>query len=132
MVHNMVAGLQEFLQKDQASIYNLIVIAEPVDNVTNAVQRTQQQLAKIFQQMQAMMQTIQMKYAAAPQNTHQDYGGRGYHDGHNNFRCRGGRSAQHQVNWQDGRGGQGNSDFTYYCWNHIMCVHPVTDCRTPV
>ena len=44
MVRNMVAGLQEFLQKYQAPTENAISVSEPVDYVENALKSTQQQL----------------------------------------------------------------------------------------
>ena len=42
----------------------------------------------------------------------------------------GGRGAQRQGNWRGGRGGQGSSDLTHYCWTHGICAHPGTECRT--
>ena len=45
-----------------------------VDHVSNTVQNTQQKLAAQLQQIQVMMQAMQMKYAAAPHGTRQDYG----------------------------------------------------------
>ena len=81
--------------------------------------------------MQTMMQDIQLKYSAALQLTHQDYGDRGYYGGQNNFwiqvRC----GAQRQVNFRCGWGGWVSSHLTHYCWTRGMCVHPINDFRTP-
>ena len=110
---------------------NLTAIEEPVDHVANAVKNTQQQLSIELKQMQAMMQVIQMQYAAVPQNSHQDYGGRGYHRGHSNYRGQGGRGTQHRGNWRGGRGGRVNSYLTHYCYTHGMCAHQGKYCRNP-
>ena len=44
MVHDVVAGLQEDFQQDQAHTETQTVVQAPVDHVANAVQNTQQQL----------------------------------------------------------------------------------------
>ena len=79
-----------------------------------------------------MIQAMQMQYAVELQNAHQDYGGRGYHSGHANYRGQGGCGAQCRVNWRGGRGGRVNRDLTHYCWTHGMCYYPGKYCRTPV
>ena len=60
MVRNVIAGLQEALQKYQVQMKTPTVLQAPVDHVANAVQNTQQKLATQLQQMQAMMQAMQM------------------------------------------------------------------------
>ena len=107
-----------------------MVIEAPVNHVANAVQNNQQQLATQLHKMQAMIQTMQMQYAAGPQKAHQDYGGHRYHGGHANYRGQGGRGGKGSGDWQSGRGGCVNMDLTHY-WIHGMCVHPSKDCRTP-
>ena len=83
MVRDVVAGLQEALQQYQVQTETLTVVQAPVDHVFNALQKTQQQLAKQLHKMQAVMQAMYMKYDAVPHGTrqdyvgHQDYGGRG-------------------------------------------------------
>ena len=73
----VVAGLKEVLQQEQVATENTMVIKAPVDNVSNEFQNTQQQLVIQLQQIQAIVQAIQMQYAAGTQNAHQYYGGRG-------------------------------------------------------
>ena len=73
MVQNVVAGLQEALQYEQAPTENATTVPEPIDYVADAVQITHQQLATQLQQMQAM----HMQYAAEPQHAHHYYGGCG-------------------------------------------------------
>ena len=34
-------------------------------------------------------------------------------------------------NWRGGHGGQVNNNLTHYYWTHLMCFHPVKDCRNP-
>ena len=88
-----------------------------------------------MKQMQVMIQSMQ--YAAAPHVTgqyyrgRQDYGGRGYHSNKSSYLGLGGHGTQNNRNWHGGRGGQANSNFTHYCWTHVMCDHPGKDCRTP-
>ena len=67
MVHDVVAGLQEVLQQEQVLVDNATVTEAPVDHEAKAVQNTQQQLATQLQKMQAMMQSMKLQYAAAPQ-----------------------------------------------------------------
>ena len=81
MVCDVVAGIQEFLQQEQAPTKTPGTISEPNEHVENAVKITQHQVAAQLQNMQKMMQDIQLQYSAAPQLTHQDYGGRGYYEG---------------------------------------------------
>ena len=59
-VRNMVAGLQEFLQQQQAPTENPMIIPEPVDHVANAVQSNQQQLVTQLQQMQSIIKNMQL------------------------------------------------------------------------
>ena len=99
MVRNVVAGMQEDLQQENFPTDNLTTMSEPIDNVANAVQSIQKQLAIQLQQMMATLQNMQMQYAAAPQHTHQDYGGRGYHGVHKKIYGRGGRGAQRRGHW---------------------------------
>ena len=73
MVRNMVAELQKALQQEQSPTENATTIPERVDHVPNAVQSTQKNLATQLQQTQAIIQTMQMKYSAAPQHAHQEY-----------------------------------------------------------
>ena len=84
-----------------------------------------------LQQMQAMVQAIQMKYAAGPQKSHQDYVVRGYHSGHTNYCGQGGCGVKRRLNWRCGRGVRVNRDLTHYCCTHEICAHPSKDCRTP-
>ena len=79
-----------------------------------------------------MMQDMHLQYSAAPQPTHQDYGGCVYYGGQNKYQGQGGSGAEHQVNWIGGRGGCGSSDLTHYCWTHVMCAHSGTEFRTLV
>ena len=58
MVRDVVAGLQEAFQQDQAQTETLKVVQVPVDYVSTAMQNTQQQLAAQLQQMQVMMQAM--------------------------------------------------------------------------
>ena len=62
--------------------------------MANAVQITHQKLPAQLQQIQTMIQTMHIKYADAPQPTHQDYGGRGYYVGKKNYQGQGGHEAQ--------------------------------------
>ena len=66
MVRDVVAGIHEALQQEKFHTETLVVVQAHVDNVSNAVQNTQKQLATQLQKMQAMIQAIHMKYAAAP------------------------------------------------------------------
>ena len=75
---------------------------------------------------------MQMKYSAAPQMNHQDYGGRGYYGGQNNDRGRGGRGNQLRGNWIGGPGVRGSSDITHDCWKHGMYAHTGTEWKTHV
>ena len=85
MVHNVVAGLHEAFQQYQFQTKTPTATKAPVDHVANAVQNTHPQLATQLQQIQAIMQAMQMQYAAVPHGIRhkyggrQDYGGRGYH-----------------------------------------------------
>ena len=114
MVLNVVAGLQEDLQQKQSPTENATTILEPIDNVANRVQNTQQQLATQLHQMQAM----HIQYATVPNHAYQYYGGRGYHGGYNNYCGQVGWGTQRRINWSGGRRGQGNSYLTHYCWTH--------------
>ena len=78
-----------------------------------------------------MMQAMQMQYSAAPQSTHQYYGGRGYYGINESYRGQGGRGVQCRENCRGGSGDLGYSDITHYFCTHGMCIHPGTDCRTP-
>ena len=78
------------------------------------------------------MRYMQLQYAAAPQPTHQYYGGCGYYGEHNNFCSQVGHGAQRRGNWRGFHGGRGSSDLTRYCWTHGICDHPGTDWRIPV
>ena len=51
MVKNVVAGIQEALQQEQAQTETQAVMPAPVDHVANVVQNAQQQLATQLQQM---------------------------------------------------------------------------------
>ena len=51
MVQNVVVGLKEVLQQEQVLTENTAVIEAPVDNVANAVQNTDQQLATHIQKI---------------------------------------------------------------------------------
>ena len=55
MVHYVVAELQEALQQDQTQMETLTNMQAPVDNMSNVVQSTQQQLDTQLHQMQSMM-----------------------------------------------------------------------------
>ena len=105
-------------------------------HVANAVQSTQKQLATHLQQIQAMMQPMQMQYAAATHGTSQDYGGRqyyggcGYHGNQSSYCSPGEYGSQNNGNWRGGRDVQANINLTHYCWIHGMCAHPVKYCRT--
>ena len=131
MVRDVVSGLHETLQKEQAPTENAINIPKPIDHVSNASKSTQQHLATQLQKMQAMIQAMHIQYAAAPQNAHQYYGGNGYHGGYTNYSGRGGRSAQLRGNLHGGKSGRCNSDLTHYCWTHVMCAYLIKYCRTP-
>ena len=136
IVLNVVTGLQKVLQQEQAPTDNPTIIPEPVDHVVNKVQSTQQQLTTHLHQMQVVMQVIQMQYAAAPHETHQDYGGlqdyvgRGYQGNQSIYRSQSGNGKQNISNWCGGRGGRSNINLKHYCWTHIICTHPGKDFRT--
>ena len=115
IVRDVITGLQEVLQQEKSPMENLAVIEEPANHVANAVQNIQKQLDTQLQKTQAMIQEMQMQYAAGPQNAHQDYGGRRYHGGHANYCGQGGRGAQRRGNWRGGRGGRVNRDLTHCC-----------------
>ena len=55
MVRDVVEGFQEVLQQEQVLTENTTSIKAPADHVVNDVQNTQQHLATMLQQMQAMM-----------------------------------------------------------------------------
>ena len=76
MVRNVVSGLHDYLQQEQSQTETPAVVPEPVVNVANIVQNTQQQLNTQMQKMQAMMQAMKMQYSAAPQGARKEYGGR--------------------------------------------------------
>ena len=111
VVHAVVVGLQEAFQQDQVHTETSAVVQAPVDYVANAIQNTQQHLSTQLQQMQAMMQSMQIKYDAAPHDTHQEYGGsqycegRVYHVNQSSYRVQGGRGTQNNGNWRVVRGG---------------------------
>ena len=65
MVHNVVAGIKESLQQEQVKTETMTVVQGPLYHVTNTVQNAQKNLATQLQQMKAMMQAMQMQYAAA-------------------------------------------------------------------
>ena len=69
MVRDVVAGTQEALQQYQFQMETPTVKQKPMDHVANTVNNTQQQLATQLQQMQAMVQAMQMQYAAKPHGT---------------------------------------------------------------
>ena len=73
-------------------------VVEPLNHVSNAVKNIHQQLGTQLQKMQEIIQTIQMQYVAGPQNTHQDYGGHGYHAGHEKYFSQGGSGEQRRGN----------------------------------
>ena len=77
-----------------------------------------------------MMKSMQLQYVAATQPNHQDYRGRGYYGGQNNFCGRGGRGFQRRENWRGGRGSRGSSYLTNYCWTHGICAQPGNEFRT--
>ena len=104
MVREVVAGLQELLQQEQAPTETPETISEQNKHVANAVQITQQKLAIQLQQMKTMMQAMQLQYDAAPHPTHQDYRGRRYYGGKNSYQGRGGCGSKYQVNWRCGHG----------------------------
>ena len=99
MVRDVVAGLQEVLQQNQVLTENMTAIEAPVNHVASAMQNTQQKFATQLQKIQEMMQTMQLQYAAGPQNAHQEYGGCGLHVGNENYCGQGGRGAQRRGNW---------------------------------
>ena len=51
MVRNIIAGLQEYFQQYQSLKKNPMVVQAHVDNVENAMQNTQKQLAIQLQRM---------------------------------------------------------------------------------
>ena len=76
MVCDVVAGLQEVLQQEPGPVGAPISIQEPqVAHVETKFHDNQQQLSDHMQHMQAMMQEIQLQYAAAPHPTYQAYRG---------------------------------------------------------
>ena len=87
--------------------------------------------------MQVMMQSIQMQYAAAPNETHQDYGGlqdyvgRGYQGNQSSYHVQGVHDKQNISNWRGGRGGRSNINLKHYCWKHIICIYLGKYVRTP-
>ena len=113
MVRGVVAGLQEDLKQEQVQTETPMVLQAPVDHVANAVQNIQKQLDTQLQKTQAMIQEMQMQYAAGPQNAHQDYGGRRYHGGHANYCGQGVCGAQRRVNWRGCCSGCVNRDLTH-------------------
>ena len=100
-----------------------------MNRVVNKVQSTQQQLATKLQEMQVTMQVIQMQYAAAPNETHQDYGGlqdyvgRGYQGNQSSYQIQGVHSKQNSSNWCRGRGGRATINLKPYYWTHRICAH---------
>ena len=130
-VSDVVAGLQEVFQQEQPLIKTPVTVLEPQEHVANAVHDTQHHLAAQLQQMHTMIQAVQLQYSDVPQPTYQDYGGRGNYVGHNNYRGQGRCGAQLQGTWLGVHGGFASSGLTHYCWTHVMCSHPVIDCRTP-
>ena len=98
MVLDVVAGLQE-VHKQETSPSEVtavfLSIQEPqVDHVANSVQNNQHKIANHIHQMQAMIQSVQIQYAA-PQPSYQYYGGHSHYIGNNGFRDRGRRGLQH-------------------------------------
>ena len=85
MVRNVIIGLHEDLQKEKVQTEPPTAVEAPVNHVANAVQNTQQQLATQLQKIKAMMQAMHMQYAATPQGSCQDFGGRGYHSHQSNY-----------------------------------------------
>ena len=71
MVRDVVAGLQEVLQQEKVPTENPKIISKPVNNVSNALQSTQQLLAMQLHHMQKLMQAMQMQYVASPKHAHQ-------------------------------------------------------------
>ena len=89
MVRDLVAGLQELHQQETAPSEVTAVfqsIQEPqVSPVANSVQYNQQKIVTHIHQMQAMIQSMRLQYAA-PQPSYQYYGGCGHYRGENGFR----------------------------------------------
>ena len=74
MVHDVVAGFQEFLKHETTPIEYFVDMKEPqVSHVANAAQDTQHQLAAQLQNMHTIMQEIQLQYAAAQHPAYQDW-----------------------------------------------------------
>ena len=91
---DVVAGLKEVLQQEQALTETPLVFSEPSEHVVNAVQNTQHQLAAQHQQIQSTMKNMQIQHAATLHPFHQEYEGCGYYRDHKSFRGRGGHSTQ--------------------------------------
>ena len=66
MVRDVVPGLQEVMQQEQAPTDTPETISVPNEHVENKAQNTQQKLAEKLKLMQTMMQDMQLQYAAAP------------------------------------------------------------------
>ena len=66
MVCDVVAGLQEVLQKDQAPIDTPATVTEPHKHVAKAVQSMQQKLTAKLHKMQTVNKAMQLQYSAAP------------------------------------------------------------------
>ena len=98
MVRDLVAGLQELHQQETAPSEVTAVfqsIQEPqVSPVANPVQDNQQKISTHIHQMQAMLQSMKLQYAA-PQPSYKYYGGYRHYRRENGFRYRGRCGLQH-------------------------------------
>ena len=98
MVRDVVVGLQEVHQQETAPSEVTAVfqsIQEPqVSPVANSVQYNQQKIVTHIHQMQAMIQSMKLQYAA-PQPSYQYCGGHRHYIGKNGFSDRGKRSLKH-------------------------------------
>ena len=65
-----------------------------MNHVANSVQDNQQKIYTHIHQIQAIIQSMQLQYAA-PQPSYQYYGGYGHYRGNNGFRGNGGRCWKH-------------------------------------
>ena len=71
MVCNVVIGLQQIQQQEQAPIETLTNVSEPCEHVARAAQSNQQKLSAQLHQMQIIMQAVKLQYAAATQPIYQ-------------------------------------------------------------
>ena len=134
MVQNVVVRLQESLQHepapDEVTAFVQMIQDPQVNHLEKPVQYNQNKISAHIQQLQAMMQAMQLHYAA-PQPYYQYYGCRGHYGVNKGFIVRREHGRKCQGNWRGGHEGSGSSGIDNYCCTTGRCNHQGTNFRDP-